>query len=113
MLSQERRISQGLFAQILKEGRSFHTPNLSLRVSGRKDQGKSAFSFVVSSKAVKTAVRRNSLKRRGRHVVKKHLAQIKEGYFCAFFLKKELSGLPFPFFEQEILTVLKKANLLQ
>ena len=112
MLSQERRISQSLFAQILKDGRSFHTPNLSLRVSQRKDQGKSAFSFVVPAKIAKTATQRNFLKRRGRHVIKKHQLVIKEGYFCAFFFKKEIIGLSFPVFEQEILSVLKKANLL-
>lgn len=112
MLSKERRISQSLFAQILKDGKGFHSPNLSLRVSRRKDQGKSAFSFVVSSKAVKTAVGRNILKRRGRHVIKKHLFNIREGYFYAFFLKKELSGLPFPLFEQEILAVLRQAKML-
>jgi len=112
MLKQERRIPQSLFAQILKEGRSFHTKNLSLRVSSRKDQDKSTFSFVVPAKAVKTAVLRNFLKRRGRHVIKKHLASIKEGYFCAFFLKKELVDTPFLDFEQEILNGLKQAKLL-
>ena len=113
MLSQERRISQSLFTQILKTGRSFDTQNLSLRVSLRKDQGKSAFSFVIPSKVIKTAVGRNLLKRRGRQVIKKHLTKIKEGYFCAFFLKKELATLPFSVFEQEILDGLKKASLLQ
>lgn len=113
MLSQERRISQGLFAQVLKEGRSFQTPKLSLRVCSRKDKSRSAFSFVIPAKAVKTAVERNFLKRRGRHMIKKHLANIKEGYLCAFFLKKELVGLSFPAFEQEILSGLKQANLLR
>ena len=113
MLSQERRISQSLFAQILKAGLSFQTQKLSLRICPRKDQRKSAFSFVIPVKAVKTAIGRNFLKRRGRHVIKKHLADIKEGYLCAFFLRKEMAGLPFPVFEQEILAVLKTANLLQ
>ena len=113
MLSQERRISQSLFTQILKDGRSFNTKNLSLRVSARKDQGKSAFSFVISAKAVKTAVGRNKLKRRGRHVIKKNLLKIKEGYFCAFFFKKELKDLPFSVFEEEILSGLRQANLLR
>jgi ribonuclease P protein component len=113
MLSQERRISQSLFAQISKEGRSFQTPRLSLRISQRKDQGKSAFSFVIPAKAVKTAVGRNFLKRRGRHVIKKHLSSIKDGYLCAFFLKKDMIGLPFPIFEQGILSGLKQANLLK
>ncbi len=113
MLPKERRISQALFTQILKNGRSFYTPSLSLRIISRKDQPKSAFSFVISAKEVKNATGRNFLKRRGRHVISKNSTSIKEGYFCAFFLKKELSTLPFSLFEQEILTVLKKANLLR
>ena len=113
MLSQERRISQGFFNQILKEGRSFQTQNLSLRVVLRKDSLKSAFSFVVPAKIVKKAVLRNFLKRRGRYVVRKHLSKIKEGYFCAFFFKKEISKLPFLVFEQEILDSLKKAKLIE
>ena len=113
MLNSQRRISQSSFPQILKEGRSFFTPNLSLRVSPKKERGFSAFSFVISAKAVKTAVERNLLKRRGRHVIKKHLKLIKDGYFCAFFFKKDLLRFPFSAFEQEFLFVLKKANLLK
>jgi ribonuclease P protein component len=113
MLSQERHVSQSLFAQILKEGKSFHTQHLSLRVCVRKDQGKSAFSFVVSSKAVKKATERNLLKRRARHVIKKHLPDIKEGYFCAFFFKKELVTFSFTSFEQELLDGLKQAKMLR
>jgi len=113
MLNSERRISQSLFDQILKEGRSFHTERLSVRVCRKKDGGKSAFSFITPSKSFRTAVLRNFLKRRGRHVARKHLASLKEGYLAAFFLKKEMSSLPFPEFEQEILSGLKKANLLR
>lgn len=113
MLNYERRISQSLFTQILKEGRSFYTPHLSLKICPRKDQQKSAFSFVISAKVVKTAVERNFLKRRGRYTIKKHLNNLKEGYLYAFFFKKEMLKLPYPLFEQEFLTVLKKANLIQ
>jgi ribonuclease P protein component len=113
MLNSKQRISQGLFSQILKDGRSFQSKSFSLRACPGKDREESAFSFVVPAKTIKTAIQRNFLKRRGRHVVKKHLARIKGGYLCAFFLKKEASKESFSDFEQEILAVLKTANLLK
>lgn len=97
----------------MAEGRNFNTPNLSLRILAKKDGGISAFSFVVPIKAAKTAVLRHFLKRRARHVIKKHLAEVREGYYCAFFFRAGLAKLPFLAFESEILDGLAKANLLR
>ena len=113
MLSKEGRISQSLFTQIIKEGRSFGFKNFSLRFCLRGDHKKSAFSFVVSSKEVKKAVWRNLIKRRGRAVVKKNSNRIKAGYLYAFFLKKSLVSKSFIEFETEIMDGLKEINLLE
>jgi len=123
MLTKERRISKGLFAQILSQGRVFSGKNSSLRVlpiassiesfGGPKESSiPSAFAFVVSVKTAKTAVERHFLKRRGRHVIKKNLDKIKEGYYCAFFFRSGISKLPFPAFETEIVNGLKQAGLI-
>lgn len=113
MLSQERRISQSLFTQILKNGQYFGFKNFSLRLCPRGDHKKSAFSFVVSSKEVKKAVWRNLIKRRGRAIIQKNSNKIKDGYLCAFFLKKGLVSKSFLEFETEIMDSLKGANLLK
>jgi len=113
MLAKERRISKGLFAQILSRGRVFSGSNLSLRVLPMEKAGPSAFAFVVSVKMAKTAVERHFLKRRGRHAIKKNLKRIKEGYYCAFFLRPGLAKLPFPVFEAEIVNGLKQAGLVE
>ncbi|MCX6713051.1 MAG: ribonuclease P protein component [Candidatus Vogelbacteria bacterium] len=107
------RISKALFPKILKEGRNFNAPNLSLRILRRSDDGPSAFSFVVAAKTAPKATRRNFLKRRGRHVIKKNLEGIKGGHYGVFFFKSGAVSLPFPAFEQEILNSLKQARMVQ
>jgi ribonuclease P protein component len=97
----------------MSAGRTFSAKNLSVRVLARKDAALSAFAFVVPVKASKRAVDRHFIKRRARHIIKKHQLAIKEGYYCVFFFRSNLDQVPFLQFEAEMLSGLKQAGLLQ
>jgi len=112
MLPKERRISKGLFDQIQKNGRNFRTPLFSLRIMTNPGQP-SAFAFVISAKKADKAVTRNLIKRRGRAIIAKNLAKIKEGYLCAIFFNQDVSTLSFIELEKKILDGLNEAHLLQ
>lgn len=112
MLSRRRRISKDEFPVIMKNGRPFFSPRLSLRALSLPGLGESCFAFVISAKNVKTAVERNLLKRRARHVIYKHQGEIKGGFLCVFFLKSDLLQLKFPLFENEFIILLRQAKLI-
>ena len=112
MLNSARRISKANFTKILQEGRGASSPFFSTKILPLEKIGLSRFAFVVSAKTAKSAVRRNFLKRRSRHAIKKNLPLIKEGYYCVIFIKKDLADLPFSAYEAEIIDSLKRSGLL-
>jgi len=64
------------------------------------------FTFVVSSKFFSDATTRNFIKRRARHIIKKHLPSIKSGNYF-FYFKKNIDKLPFKEIEKEIVSLIK------
>ncbi|MFQ5661670.1 MAG: ribonuclease P protein component [Candidatus Paceibacteria bacterium] len=99
-----------LFNEVLKKGKSYHSPHVSLKVLSVARSEKSSFYFVVSGKVIKKAVKRNLFKRRGRSIARQSGA--KPGYVGAFFAKKGAGALEFAEFKAEILDLLKKAKLI-
>ena len=79
----------------------------------KKDRKDSRFSFVVSKKAAKLAVARNKLRRTGYDTIQKNILHIKEDLLVAVFIKKSAAGLSKKELEEEILSLLQKANLLK
>lgn len=114
MLPKQRRINKDLFKDIFKQGYSFNNPSFSLRVLKMAENGRpSAFSFIVSLKVANLAVKRNFLKRRGKYAINKNINHIKEGFFCVFLFKKDISSFQYQVFEEEVLDILRKASLLK
>lgn len=108
-----------LFNDVLKKGKSYHSPHLSLKILNVRSStsnttsntiNKSSFYFVVSGKVIKKAVKRNLFKRRGRSIVRSSGA--KGGYIGAFFAKKGTGSLEFAELKKEILDLIKKAGIL-
>src|SRR3989339_1413728 len=66
------------------------------------------FALVVGTKVSKSAVVRNTIKRRIRAVLQKHLSEIKGGYDVLFLTKKEIVGNTFAEIETMVLSLLKK-----
>jgi len=112
MLPIKYRVKKDSFTKIMKEGVFVHSPNFYLRFIDKKDQLSSQFSFVVPNKVKKTAMGRHLIKRRLSAVVEKLLTTLKPGFSVVFFVKKDVSQLPYSEVEKEVVELLKKVKLL-
>ena len=114
MLLKKNRILRSLFPKVLTKGKTFSSSNMYMRVAYLNERlRESRFSFVVSKKVVKKAVSRNKLRRIGYNVVQKKITNIHKGFLVVFFFKKNILKLSKRSIEQEIIFLLKKANLLK
>jgi ribonuclease P protein component len=116
VLAKKNRLSRALFDTLLKSGVSFHSQNLSLRVM-KPQKEPSRFSFVVSKKVSKSAVKRNQLRRRGYAVLgsilrKENKEKMNKTILGAFFFKKGGEKLSFEEIQNEIEFLLKKSGIL-
>ncbi len=125
MLPKRNRISRSLFANVLKNGSFSHSSSFSFRLL-ISQVGLPKFSFVVSKKVSKSAVVRNTLRRRGYSIVRavlgknllqvnvdKDVKKLNQNILGVFFLKKGAEKLDFQTFQEEIILLLKKARIIQ
>ena len=112
MLPKNRRINTTLFAEVLKNGRSFYSKNISLSVFHKIGLYNTRFAFVVSKKVAKRAVDRNLLRRRGYSALLDVVDNTKPSFANIIFLKKGSESLKFKDFKEEIIELLKKAGVL-
>lgn len=89
-------------------GRSFSLsgPLFSLKIL--KNQDKSKFSVVVSKKISKSAVGRNTIKRRFFNAIKENMSLFDTQNTYTFFIKKEAENTKNPYISKEIRQILKK-----
>ena len=118
-------VNRAFFDVIVRKGNTYHSPHFSLKVyNAPKHQPRkgertpagqsplhSTFSFVISKKVAKHAAIRNLLKRRGRHILKNSMHDMKQPVSGIFFFKKGAEGLSFDELKEEIVTLLSKAGL--
>lgn len=95
---------------VLHKGNTYRTQYISLVLHLSPTNKQSSFSFVVSKKVEKSAVVRNTLKKRGRHVLRE-LHTIKT-FSAVFFMKKGISKLSFSELKNNIILLLKKGGVL-
>lgn len=112
MLKKSRRIPRSSFLAVLRQGKSFHSTHFSLKIKRGIAGEEDSFSFVISKKIIRTAVKRNVVKRRGYHVLRDVFGSIKKPYKGIFFVKKGAGELSFNELKKEILSLLKTANLI-
>ncbi|MFC1775287.1 ribonuclease P protein component [Patescibacteria group bacterium] len=113
MLPRSRKISRDEFPQDFHSGYKFHSDNLFLLTIKQKDPYfTTKFSFVVSKKVSKSAVKRILLKRRGYNVVENLINGVKPGFLCVFHLKKGAEVLKYKEINDQIVDLLKKAKIL-
>lgn len=96
----EDRVHSEHFDEVLKKGKTKHSPLFSvcyLKAS------KSSFAVVASKKVSKKAVVRNKNKRLVRHILKKMTINLEKGAYIVF-IKKDLSAIAYP----ELVAVLVK-----
>ena len=112
MLPRSGRISKTLFTEVITHGNVFHSPHFSLRVY-KQGGNNSAFAVAASKKIVTTATKRNLVKRRVYHVIRKYRTNIKSSFACIIFVKKSILEIPFLDFENELKQILLKAQVLK
>ena len=111
MLKKKNRVNKHLFTDIIQKGVVYYSQNLSLRFIKTQNQ-KPRFSVYVPKKELKSAVKRNLLRRRAQAVLRKILTKVDQKINCVILLKKGALDLPFLKLEDEIIFLLKKARIL-
>ena len=112
MLSKNKRIDKVLFKKVFERGRVFDEEHIFAKVLNISDPEK-RFSFTVPSKTTKSAVKRNLMKRRGKHVIGVNINNIKSGFAVSFFFKNNSTNLKYSEIKNEVIKILKKANLCE
>lgn len=110
MLPKNQRITKELVEKTIRQGKSFQTEYLTLKTLFTQESN--SFGFVVSKKVSKKAVERNLLKRRGRYIIRKYLANFKKGILAVFIFKQNTINLSFKDLEKEFYLLFQKSNIL-
>lgn len=111
MLNKKKRVNKSLFKSTLKNGVGYFSQNVSLKVVRGGVEGVK-FGVSVSKKELKTAVKRNLLRRRVLSILGEVEVNKKPGLVCLFFLKKRALDLPYPQLQEEVVFLLKKAKVV-
>ena len=112
MLSKKNSVSRQIFPTLLKRGRKYHSKHIFARIICCNDLAQpTKVSFVVSGKAVKSAVDRNKLRRIGKSVIYQNLDSIKQGCVIVFFFNKDIKEISKKEIRKEILDILKQSDL--
>lgn len=111
MLKKKNRVDKAVFKDILQKGFRFYSQNVSLRTT-RAVNSRFKFAVSVSKKELKTAVKRNLLRRRVYSILRELKTKIKTPLNSVFFLKKEAIELPYSKLKDEVVFLLKKARII-
>ena len=101
MLKKKNKVNTALFKVVIKKGSSYFSQNISLKIIKMADT-EHKFGVSVSKKELKTAVKRNLLKRRVLSILQKIEPKISAGFGCVFF-KKGALDIPYQALLDEIL----------
>ncbi len=113
MLPRQLRVRKTQIPEIMKKGKGFFCPTLSLKLAPTTLPNKpSLFTVVVGSKVEPTAVGRNKLKRRIRHILYKNRSKVRNGFQGVVLVAKPARVALFGELEQDILYVLTKSGLI-
>jgi ribonuclease P protein component len=108
MLPKTNRAEKKDIDLLFRVGKFLSSPVLALRFILMKKKSAPRISFIVPKSIVKTAVKRNLLRRRGYTALKKHINTLPPGTIGVFTFKKyEVNG---PILEDEIKNILTKIN---
>ena len=113
MLPAANRLSKEKdFKKTFQKGKSFFTKILGVKIL-KNNLEASRFGIVVSTKISKKAVQRNKIKRQIREVLRLNLDKVKPGFDVVIITLPAIRDLKYADTEKELLTALKKLNILQ
>jgi len=88
MIPKKNRATQKIIDLIFKQGKFINSQNISLKFFLNKESPTVRTSFVVPKTIVKSAVKRNMLRRRGYQIISKYLNSLPVGFVGAFIFGK-------------------------
>jgi len=112
MIPSPRKVGKGLFEALMKKGRYCVSESFSARILTGIDVLPIRFSVVVAKKLERSAVLRNTYKRRVYSLLRLFLNKIQPGTVCAMFLKKKINKKDLPSLAVELETFFKKSNII-
>jgi ribonuclease P protein component len=101
------------FDKVLNEGKMFQSHAFAISVYDRKDDEKSHFGFIVSTKISKEAVQRNRIKRCLSEAIRYAMSEIRKGLDVVFLAKQESAKTSSEDLIREVKAILVKANLVK
>jgi len=113
MISKQQRLGKKEFNNVFKEGTSFHSDFLFVKILKTENSNQSKFSVSIPIKIVKKAVERNLLRRRLYSIINKNLDKTKEGFNVVIILKKGGEKIDFDTYKKEIELLFKKTKLVK
>jgi ribonuclease P protein component len=102
MLNKKQRLTSPLVKEVFASGRSIFGQDVSVVFIKTKEN------LPISAKAVKTAVKRNAVRRRGYSVLEKNIKLLKTSFHIVFIVKKAVVGDVKYNIEPVIIDLLKK-----
>jgi len=115
MIPKKNRATQKTIDLIFKQGKFINSQNISLKFLLSKESPIVRASFIVPKNLVKSAVKRNMLRRRGYHVISKYLNDLPVGFVGAFIFgknSKEVFGARGPYKEKSFLDLDKEVSFI-
>ena len=106
MLPRRKRVGKQPFQAIFKEGTTFHSPHLLLKVIEGGEGGR--FSVATGKNSARKAAERNKMRRRGYALLLKQLPVWPKHARGVLFIKKDA---PLRRMEEELTLLLKRAGL--
>lgn len=106
MLPKKKRITKDIFQTVLRKGNIVSGSFFLFRYIKETSP---QYAFVVSKKIVKTAIKRNSLRRRGYNILRQYNLKNCAGIF---FYKKEALHVSLNELKKDIEFILEKINLI-
>jgi ribonuclease P protein component len=108
MLPKNQRVERKPIKQIFEQGRFLNGSSLTLKFTRDPKAKKAKISFIAPKSVAKTAVERNSLRRKGYRAIKPHMSSLPNDLSGVFiFKKKEINILDL---ENEISVLLSKVT---
>ncbi len=114
MLAQRYRFhGHGSLRYLYRNGKVVRTPDLTLRYIENPHRVHSRYTVVVSKKVLKSAVKRNRIRRRIYEIIRKENIQTQPSYDVAISVfSADLLGVNHEELEKKITSLFKKANIL-
>ncbi|MDO8482973.1 MAG: ribonuclease P protein component [bacterium] len=113
MIPSSRKVGKDLFETLMKKGRFYPSESFGARVFIDTFPVPARFSVVVAKKLEKSAVKRNTYKRRVYSLLQPFISRVSLGTVCVVFLKKKINRSDLLLFTVEVETFLKKSGLLR